>query len=173
MAKRFIDTELFTDTWFMDLSIEAKLLWIYCLTNCDHAGVIEWNKKLIKFQVGIDDLETVTKELGKSLVIVNDQKQFIPKYFEFQYPNYPRKRFAQADSALKILVKYNLLSLTNLTLTQDFIKSLGNSNGISKGKKGGAGGRNEKMEVKEDHGQRSPTAEEMPASLKKKFGIKE
>lgn len=141
MSKRFIDTELFNDSWFMDLSIHGKLLWVYCLTNCDHAGIIEWNKKLIKFQTGIEDLETVTKELCKSLVIVNDHVMFLPKFFEYQYPNYPRKRFAAADGAVKILLRYDLLKKISVTLTEDFIKSLSIGIGIGIGKKGGVGGK--------------------------------
>ena len=125
----------------MDLSVSAKLLWIYCLTNCNHAGIIEWNKKLIKFQTGIEDLETVTKELHKSLERINDHLMFIPKFFEYQYPNYPRKRFAAADGAVKILLHYDLLKKINLTLTEDFIKSLSIGKGISIGKKGGVGGK--------------------------------
>lgn len=140
MAKRFIDTDLFSDTWFMDLSIEGKILWVYCLTNCDHAGLIEWNKRLIKFQTGIDDLERVTEELGKSLIIVKEHLLFLPKFFEYQYPNYPQKKFPAADSAIKLLMKHDLIDHLNITLTKDFIKSLSNGNGKSNGKKGGAGG---------------------------------
>ena len=159
MSKRFIDTEIFSDSWFMDLSVSGKLLWIYCLTNCDHAGIIEWNKKLIIFQTGIEDLGTVAQELGKSLVTVNDHLMFLPKFFEYQYPKYPGKRFAAADGAVLLLLKYDLLPLINLTLTKDFIKSLsiGKSISIGKSKKGGLGGRNEKMDLREGHGERSPT----------------
>ena len=174
MAKRFIDTEIFSDSWFMDLSVPAKLLWFYCLTNCNHAGIIEWNKKLIRFQTDIVDLETVTEELGDSLLTVNDHMKFLPKFFEYQYPKYPFKRFAAADGAVLLLVKYNLLEKTNLTLTKDFIKSLSIGIGISK--KGGAGGKREitgrdpsSEKAPADYGRPSPTATPMPDSLKKKI----
>ncbi len=170
MAKRFIDTEIFNDSWFMDLSCQGKLLWFYCLTNCDHAGIIEWNRKLIKFQTDIEDLGIVTEELGKSLVTVNDHLKFLPKFFEYQYPKYPGKRFAAADGAVLLLLKYNLLPLINLTLTQDFIKSLSIGKGISigKSKKGGAGGRNEKMDLREGYGERSSSAIQREDYLKSK-----
>lgn len=169
MAKRFIDTEIFSDSWFMDLSVPAKLLWFYCLTNCDHAGIIEWNKKLIRFQTDIEDLETVTKELGKSLLTVNDHMKFLPKFFEYQYPKYPYKRFAAADGAVLLLVKYNLLDKINLTLTKDFIKSLSIGKSISISKKGGAGGRDEKMPLRKNYGEPSPTASPMPERLKERI----
>jgi hypothetical protein len=153
----------------MDLSVAGKLLWIYCLTNCDHAGIIEWNKKLIRFQTDIEDLETVTEELGKSLVTVKEHLKFIPKFFEYQYPNYPHKRFAAADGAVRVLLKYDLLSLINLTLTQDFIKSLSIGKSISKSKKGGAGGRSEQMDLPKDYGIPSKDAVPMPEEIKKRL----
>lgn len=159
MAKRFIDTEIFKDSWFMDLSVSGKLLWFYCITNCDHAGIIEWNKKLIKFQTDIKDLETVTEELGKSLVTVNDHLKLLPKFFEYQYPKYPAKRFAAADGAVLLLIKYDLLDKINLTLTKDFIKSLSIGKSIGKGKKGGMGGRViDSEKAPENYGEVSPTA---------------
>jgi len=53
MAKRFIDTALFDDSWFMDLSVENKLFFVYLITNCDHAGIIDLNLKLAEFKTGI------------------------------------------------------------------------------------------------------------------------
>lgn len=172
MSKRFIDTELFNDSWFMDLSISGKLLWIYCLTNCDHAGIVEWNKRLIAFQTGIEDLGTVTKELHKSLVSVNDHTMFIPKFFEYQYPNYPQKRFAAADGAMRSLLKYNLLSKTNLILTKDLMKSLSISKGKGISKKGGVGenlGTNLGEPAPDGYGKISPTATPMSDETKKRL----
>lgn len=108
MAKRFIDTGLFDDQWFMNLSKDAKLLWIYLITKCDHAGIIEANEKLIEFQTGIESFQTVGKELGRRLFFIYENYYFIPKYIEFQYPNFPNSRVRQQESAIKILVKFGL-----------------------------------------------------------------
>ena len=48
MAKRFIDTEIFNDDWFMELSKDAKLFYIFYITNCDHAGILKLNLYNIK-----------------------------------------------------------------------------------------------------------------------------
>lgn len=137
MAKRFIDTELFNDPWFMDLSKDAKILWIYAITNCDHAGILKVNEKLIQFQTKIKSYLSVSKELGNCLIRLNESEYyFIPKFFKFQYPNYPEKSFRAVESAILTLQKFNLWDeKTNspLTVSKDLPKSYGIGNGISKG----------------------------------------
>ncbi|MEX0598752.1 MAG: hypothetical protein WD512_19870, partial [Candidatus Paceibacterota bacterium] len=72
MSKRFIDSGIFDDDWFMDLSKDAKLLWLYFITKCDHAGIIKLNVKLCKVQTDIKDLPDIIKQLGNRLVTVNE-----------------------------------------------------------------------------------------------------
>lgn len=119
MAKRFIDTGLFDDDWFMDLSKESKLLWIYFITKCDHAGIIKINEKLCKLQTDIKDLNQVIKQLGNRLVTVSEHLYFIPKFIEFQYPGFPNSKVRQQASAVDILLKYNLIDKENLTLNKE------------------------------------------------------
>ena len=57
MAKRFIDTGMFDDSWFMHLSSDSKLTFIYLITNCDHAGIIDLNVSLMEFKTKIKGLE--------------------------------------------------------------------------------------------------------------------
>ncbi len=119
MAKRFIDTGLFDDQWFMNLSKDAKLLWIYLITKCDHAGIIEINERLIEFQTGIKSFKTTGAELGSRLYFVRESYYFIPKYIDFQYPNFPNSRVRQQESAIKILVKYGLFDESKETFNKD------------------------------------------------------
>lgn len=123
MSKRFIDTELFDDSWFMNLSKDAKLLWLYLITKCDHAGIIDINKKLVEVQAGIKSYETVSKQLGNRLIHVRDNYYFIPKYIEFQYPDFPRSNVRQQQSAIKILEKFGLFIDGKLTVSKDLTKS--------------------------------------------------
>jgi hypothetical protein len=138
MSKRFIDTDIFDDSWFMNLSKDAKLLWIYCITNCNHAGIIKINKKLIEFKTGIKSFDTVSKDLANTLIILKGDKYFLPKFFKYQYPNYPEKSFRAADSAVNELRKYNLWDEKNYcilktyqTVSKDLAKSASNSKGNS------------------------------------------
>jgi len=139
MAKRFIDTGLFDDEWFSELSVNSKLFWIYYLTKCDHAGLLKFNKKLIEFQTGINSLDTVIKELGDRIVRVNEQLFFLPKFIKFQYPDFPKSKVRAQASAIELLIKNGLwdsetnnfkeLDNSYQTVTKEFNNSYGNDNG--------------------------------------------
>lgn len=123
MSKRFIDTGIFDDDWFMDLTKDGKLLWIYFITKCDHAGILRLNEKLCKVQTDIKDLNKVIKDLGNRLVTVRKHLYFIPKYIEYQYPGFPNSKVRQQSSAVDILIKYGLFDKENLTLTKELPNS--------------------------------------------------
>lgn len=128
MSKRFIDTGIFDDDWFMDLSKEAKLLWIYCITKCDHAGLIKINPKLCGIQTDIKDLDGTIKQLGNRLVTVSERLYFIPKFIEFQYPGFPNSKVRQQQSAVEILKKHNLFDENKLTISKLLTNSYDNDN---------------------------------------------
>lgn len=125
MPKRFIDTGLFDDSWFMDLSLEAKITWIYLITKCDHAGIIEINNKLFKVQTGINSFDTVKQELGNRIVRVREQYYFIPKFISYQYPNFPNSNAKAQNSAIEILKKFDLIDNSTGTVKQEFTNSYG------------------------------------------------
>ena len=133
MSKRFIDTGLFNDSWFMDLSMSAKILWVYLITQCDHAGIIEINNKLLKTQTDIKNFETVSKELGNRLVRLTEQYYFVPKFLKFQYPDFPKSTVKQQLSAIKRLREFNLIDESTLTLKEELDNSYGNGNGNGNG----------------------------------------
>lgn len=128
MAKRFIDTGLFDDSWFMDLSKDGKIAWIYLLTKCDHAGIIEINERLFKIQTGLNSLDTVKKDLGNRLIHVKDHYYFIPKFIHYQYPNFPHSKARAQNSAIDILKKFNLLNEEDLTVNKELTNSYDNDN---------------------------------------------
>jgi hypothetical protein len=138
MAKRFIDTGIFDDTWFMDLSKDAKIAWLYLITKCDHAGIIEINEKLIILQTGIKSWPIVRQELNSRLINLRDKYFFIPKFIQFQYPNFPKSNVNQQSGAIKRLCEFGLFRdgqvvdlqalNSSLTLSQDLAKSYGNGN---------------------------------------------
>jgi hypothetical protein len=135
MSKRFIDTGIFDDDWFMDLSKDAKILWFYFITKCDHAGILHLNPKLCQLQTGIKNIETVMRQLGNRIVTVKGQLFFIPKYVEYQYPGFPDCKFQMAKSAIAILEKYDLIKDSQLTVREELTNSygIGNGNGIGNG----------------------------------------
>jgi hypothetical protein len=156
MAKRFIDTGLFDDEWFAELSKDGKLFWLYYLTKCDHAGLLKYNVKLIEFQTGIKSIETVRQELANRLITVTEQLLFCPKFISFQYPNFPHSKAPQTLGAISLLQKnglmdsaLNFIQLPNsyLTVKQDLTKSYGNGNDKGDGNDKGEIQQKTKLEI--------------------------
>lgn len=127
MSKRFINTEIFEDSWFMDLTVEAKLLYIYLFTNCDHAGIIDINWRLIEVKTGIEQLansyRTVTEQLGNRLIHLKDNYFFLPKFIKFQYPGFPKSNVRQQEGALKRLIEFGLWDEKNTCFNEKFLNS--------------------------------------------------
>lgn len=152
MAKRFISTELFDDDWFMDLSVSGKLLWIYFITKCDHAGIISFNEKLCRFQTGINDVQQRLKELESRVIKISDYQYFIPKFIFYQYPDFPNSKVNQQRGAIKILEKLGLVidnKLVDLTTFKGVQRVLnpyvyGNGYDNGNGKEGESEGKPEK-----------------------------
>jgi len=148
MAKRFIDTGLFDDEWFSELSQQSKIFWMYYITKCDHAGFMKYNEKLIKFQTGITNLETVLKDFTNRIVRVTEQLLFSPKFIHYQYPNFPDCNFKAATSARDIMIKNKIDPNSYLTVTELLPNSygIGKGNGMGNGKGTGNGNTGEKFE---------------------------
>lgn len=158
MAKRFIDTGLFDDPWFMDLTKDGKILWIYVITRCNHAGIIEINRRMILFQTGIENIDDIilelgdrmvrifgkeNEQLGNSMSTVSKQLYFIPKFIKYQYPEFPNSKSKAQESTIKILKKYGEELKGWVTLPEELPNPYSNSYSISNGLKGGLGGKKE------------------------------
>jgi len=135
MAKRFIDTGLFDDDWFMELAKDAKILWIYFLTKCDHAGMLKLNARLCEVQTGIKDLNGTIKLLGNRIITVSERLYFIPKFLQYQYPGFPYSKAKAQLSAIEILTKHGLFIDGKLTVAELLTNSYSNGNGNGNKKK--------------------------------------
>ena len=83
--KRFTESTKWADPWFRKLEIEAKMLWLWLLDNCDCAGIIEPDMDLARFQIGASkDLQRTLDELGDRIEW-RGSKLFIPKFSTYQY----------------------------------------------------------------------------------------
>ena len=112
MAKRFIDTGFFSDSWVLDLSKEEKLFVVYLYTNCDHAGIIDLNLRLAEFQTGIKDLAksypTLCKQFEGRLLHLYANYHFLPKFIKFQYPRGLNYNVKAQKSVIDRLKEFNL-----------------------------------------------------------------
>ena len=128
MAKRFIDTGLFKDSWFSELSANNKLFYVYLITNCDHAGIIDLNPRLAEFETGIKGLakglDTVKQELGDRLYPLRDNYYFLVKFVKYQYPRGLAESSKPQNAVIKRLHEFGLDPNSMVRVTKEYANSL-------------------------------------------------
>lgn len=86
MAKRFTDSEKWSDKWYRTLSPSYKHAWNYMLDCCDHAGVFERDDELAAFRIGCEiDWDDFLEACGHRVQLLGDDKVFIVGFISFQY----------------------------------------------------------------------------------------
>ena len=125
MAKRLSDSNKWNDDWFLDLPMDIKLVWLYILDNCDHAGVYKVNMKLLRFQTGIDRPENEIIDYFKDRIYVFNGKWFIPKFVTFQYKNFFTNNAPAVKSARELLISHGIIKPNDNSLPT-FIEPLPN-----------------------------------------------
>ena len=87
MAKRFIDTNIWNKAWFRKLDTNSKLIWIYVLTKCDHAGIFDADYEAMNFYIGTDleDFKDIPITIREKMQPIEDNQFFIPSFIEYQY----------------------------------------------------------------------------------------
>jgi hypothetical protein len=84
MAKRFRDSGIWLNAWFMELEPCYKCLWSYINDNCDTAGVWRENWKLASVQIGADLTADDMAVFGDRVVKCGPDKWFIVGHVKFQ-----------------------------------------------------------------------------------------
>ncbi len=103
MAKRFTDTDKWKKEWFYELHPNAKLAWLYLLDQCDHTGIWNRNFKLMSEQIGFKiDQDSFFKWFGIKVILIDEDKYFIPSFFDYQYGD-SKDSFKAKQSALQKL----------------------------------------------------------------------
>jgi hypothetical protein len=109
MAKRLSDSTKWADEWFTELPMDMKLVWLYILDMCDHAGVYKVNMKLLRFQTGSDRSEAEIINYLKDRIYISDNKWFIPKFITFQYKNFFTSNTPAIKSAKELLLSHGII----------------------------------------------------------------
>ena len=108
MPKRFTDTDKWRDEWFLELSKENKLIWLYLCDNCTIGG--RWKKSLkhLNFCCDSSISENKLKDIFNGRIIDFDAFLFIPKFLKFQYPQGLNSNKPAIIAIRKELSEYNL-----------------------------------------------------------------
>ena len=73
MPKRFHDTDIWNEDWFLDMEEEYRMFWFYLKDTCDHAGIWKPNVRRFNSEVG------KKINLDKALELFNAEKKRIEK----------------------------------------------------------------------------------------------
>lgn len=109
MAKRFTDTNKWRKDFIRGLQGAYKLLWLYILDECDHAGVwhVELDVASLRIGYDLDEKKTLEALSGHVVIFDHGHKWFIPDFIDFQYGELnPENRVHK--SILDQLEKYKL-----------------------------------------------------------------
>ena len=87
MAKRFIDTKIWDKSWFRKLEPRGKLIWIYILTKCDHAGILDGDWEAASFFIGeeIKSQRDLPKTIRDKMHRIDEDQYFISSFVKYQY----------------------------------------------------------------------------------------
>jgi hypothetical protein len=130
MAKRFTDTNIWGEDWFLEMPNEYKLFWYYMLCNCDHAGIFKVNMR------SFCSLNEVKLTSNKVLDYFNNGKQrirelqanvwFVEDFFVYQYGETFNTNNIVHESIKKSYEKYNidLTSIRGLKDHKDRVKDI-------------------------------------------------
>lgn len=85
MSNRFTDTAKWSDSWFQNLEPAFKLAWLYIIDNCDNAGVLDLNRRLADFQIGMPiDWETFISDSDGRVVVLESGKVWARTFVVYQ-----------------------------------------------------------------------------------------
>jgi hypothetical protein len=107
MANRQIPTTLFDDSWFYELSNDAKLLFFHIYLKSDHAGIIDIIPRRIEFDLSID-FEKTFKDVEPFLHQISGMKYIMPLVLFTQFPNGLESNHKFQGSVLKSLTNNGL-----------------------------------------------------------------
>ena len=119
MAKRLSDTEKWNDDWFVGLDNDLRIIWIWLLDNCSHAGVCKRSINILNknCNTSITEAQLIDKMEGRLLVVEN--LWFIPKFLKFQYTTLNSQK-PVIISVVKELEKHNLTGMIPESFGNDY-----------------------------------------------------
>jgi hypothetical protein len=101
MPKRFTDTDIWRQSWFLDLSPESKLVWFYLVSKCYTAGIWKIDIPMMKMETGVRNisLQNFLTEVNRDYApctdepvkrnrvmrIANGCKLWLTGFISFQY----------------------------------------------------------------------------------------
>lgn len=112
MAKRLTDTNKWRKPFVRALQAPYKLLWLYILDDCDHAGIWIEDLEVASLRLGLEYDKDQVLEIFKDKIHVFDsgERWFIPSFIDFQYGELNPQNRAH-NSVINSLKNHGLLQI--------------------------------------------------------------
>mgnify|MGYP003643312864 FL=1 len=136
MSKRFHDTDIWDEDWYLDMPLEYRSFWGYVCDKCDHAGI--WRPNVRRFNADIDN----KVDLDTALTFFNTNKERI---LPLESGHWMIKDFVPFQYG-KSLNKNNRVHLSVFNRLTDLEVNLGSIRGLNEVKEGSS---RPQVEVKE------------------------
>lgn len=86
--KRYRDTNMWDEDWYIDLSNEHKFFWQYVLDTCNHAGIWKPNLKKFEFVTGwkinIESFMSEINQYKERIIHLSNGKYWVLDFVAFQ-----------------------------------------------------------------------------------------
>lgn len=106
--KRFTDTDIWEQDWFIELPTKYKLFWNYIKDKCDNVGVWRPNKSVLQKIVGeplsFDDFLSFINSDKVRIKVLPNGRWWVLSFFTFQYGDKFSPTSAIHRGALKSLL---------------------------------------------------------------------
>ena len=116
MAKRMTDTDKWKKGFIRELLPKHKLLWLYILDDCNHAGIWDVDIEVASIRTGSKvSLKEAVKVFANQIKIFDKgNKWFIPKFIDFQYGTLNENSRVH-QSVIKLLDKYDVYNIEGIS----------------------------------------------------------
>jgi hypothetical protein len=138
MSKRFMDTDLWESSWFLDLSPEHKNIWQYLERNCDCAGIWEIDIPQLRRKIGYKEINLssfiaeVNKDYDKLTgnpiivnrlkIICNNTKLWITGFIAFQYEKGKNGINPSIPAIIGVLNRLRDNNIFDLAITEGYLR---------------------------------------------------
>ena len=108
--ERITNTDKWKDDWFLDLSPNSKLTFIFLYENCDDAGFFKLSTKHMHLYLKLSakEIVSVTQELREKIVFNNTRKKIWIKNFLFYQNHLPLEKKNVEHRKIKLILEKNL-----------------------------------------------------------------
>ena len=116
MAKRFTDSDKWKKGFIRNLPAKYKLLWLYILDDCNHAGIWDTDFEVASIRIGskISEKEACKVFAEQIKIFDKGNKWFIPKFIDFQYGTL-NENSRPHQAVIKLLDKYDVYNIEGIS----------------------------------------------------------